>query len=70
VFKPKVLQSLKQKKPGIQLTMGLSMEEARQLASELQIQGSLETVKTKRELSEKAKAKLLSLLKPKRAKRP
>jgi hypothetical protein len=45
------------------------MEEARQLASGLQIQGDLETSKTKRELSEKVKAKLLSLLKPKGKKR-
>lgn len=70
IFKPTLAPPSKSKKDmGIQLNFGITTEEARQLASRFQVQGSLDSPKVKKELSEKAKEHVLGLLKPKGSRR-
>lgn len=71
IFKPVVRAKKTKKDMGVQLNMSFTIDEARRLAAQFQIHGSLDAASTKRNLSDKAKEHLLTLLQPaKRAKRP
>lgn len=66
IFKPRLAPSPKAKKDmGVQLNFGVTTDEARQLAAAFQIQGTLDSPKVKKELSDKAKQHVLSILKRK-----
>jgi hypothetical protein len=70
VYKPHIApEKTKKKDRGVQLGFAVTVEDARLLAARFQIQGSLETAKTKKELSEKAKEYLLGALKTKQSRK-
>jgi hypothetical protein len=62
VSKPKVgVTKQKKNNTGVQVSMVLATEDARQLAAHFSVQGSIDTPEAKRALSEKAKEHLLGL---------
>jgi hypothetical protein len=70
IFKPHLAPPTKTKKDmAVQLSFVVTTEEARQLAAEFQIQGVLDSPTVKKELSEKAKERVLSILKQKGSKK-
>jgi hypothetical protein len=70
IFKPAVLSATKTKKDvGVALNMFFTTDEARRLAAKLEVHGALDSTKTRRLLSEKAKEHLLSFAGRRRAKR-
>lgn len=70
LFKPVVRAKTTKKDMGVQLNLGFTIDDARRLAAHFQIHGSLDAASTKRNLSDKAKEHLLTLLQPsKRTKR-
>jgi Histidine kinase-, DNA gyrase B-, and HSP90-like ATPase len=70
IFKPLIKATKKTKKDiGLTLSMVFTIDEARRLAAEFEISGSLDAAPTRRALSERAKEYLLGLIKIKRSKR-
>ncbi len=71
IFRPVVRSVNKTKKNmGIQLNIVFTVDEARRLAAQFQIHGSLDATQTKRALSDKAKEHLIGLLQSKRTRKP
>jgi hypothetical protein len=66
VFKPVVVSATKARKDSVPLTFSVTTEEARQLSTVFQVQGSLDSPKTRKTLSEKAKEIFLGVLKRRR----
>ncbi len=69
IFVPSVRAKKPKKDSSVTLNIALTADDARLLAAEFHIKGSLEDARTKRALSEKAKEHLVNLIHPKRAKR-
>lgn len=70
IFKPRVVTAKKAKKDlGVTLKISLTTDEARRLASRLQVAGSLDAPQTQKSLTDKAREHLLSLVEPKRSRR-
>lgn len=70
IFRPAVVSAQKTKKDmGIQLSMVVTIDEARRLAARFQVHGAMDSAQTKKALSDKAKEHLMGLLQSKRAKR-
>jgi len=70
IFKPRVVVAARAKKDlGVDIRILFSTDEARRLASRLQVSGPLDAPQTKKNLGERAREHLLTLIEPKRSRR-
>jgi hypothetical protein len=70
IFKPRVVTATKAKKDlGVTVNILFTTDEARRLAARLQVSGPLDAPQTRKNLGERAREQLLSLIEPRRSRR-